>query len=127
MSENEPKTPTLAEIVKQKKQIYHDEAVRCKTLAETSKDPASTISAKSFWDWMEGIHLEIENLYTIVDRLLNSDRYAVNISKQILGLNEVASAEEINVRTKEFGELVSILVRKKVEWEQEEKQKERLK
>lgn len=127
MSENEPKALSLAEFVKQKKQMYHDEAVRCKTYAETSKGSVSTISAESFWNWMESIHLEFEHVYTIVDRLLNSDRYAVNISKQILGLSEIASPEEINARTKEFGELVSILVRKKEEWEQEEKQKERLK
>lgn len=127
MSEGEPKTPTLEEFVKQKKQGYHDEAIRCKAFADLSKTPQQAISAETYWKWMEGIINEISNIYTILDRLLNKDRYSLSVSKQILGLGEFASTEEITARTKEFGELVEILVRKKIEWEQEEKQKEKLK
>lgn len=127
MSETEPKTPTLEDFIRLKMQQYHDGAVRCKAFTDLSKNKPEAISAEAYWSWMEGIHAEIENLYTIVDKLMNRDRYGLSISKRILGLNELASSEEVAARTKEFGELVEILVRKKAEWEQEEKQKERLK
>lgn len=126
MSENEKKTPTLKEFVQKKKESYHDETVRIRALKESSKGIRSAIGTEGFWSWMEEIHEEFENLYTIIGRLVNSDRYSVNVSKQILGLNELASTEDLDARTKEFGELVNILMRKKQEWEQEEKLKEKM-
>jgi hypothetical protein len=126
MSEGQKETLSLPEFVRKKKEQYHDELVRVKTYAHETKETKGLVGAESFWGWMEEIHEEFENLYIIVDRLLNSDRYSVNVSKQILGLNELASTEDLNARTKEFGELVNVLIRKKQEWEQEDKLKERL-
>lgn len=128
MSENEPKTPTLEEIVKQKQKSCHDEAVRCKSFEEISKGkrPSTLINQESFFNWMTAIQSEFEDLYTIIGRLLNSDRYSVNLSKQILGLSELASIEELGTRSKEFGDFINILMKKKAEWDEEEKQKEKL-
>jgi hypothetical protein len=57
---------------------------------------------------------------------MNSDSCAVSLSKAILGLSELANRDEIEARTKDFGELVNTLIKKKTEWELEEKQKEKL-
>ena len=127
MSENEPKTLSVDEFVKQKIKECHDESIRTKSFEELAKGskPTRLIPEDTFFNWMSAIQFELENLYTIIDRLLNSDRYSVNVSKQILGLSELASAEELSTRTREFGEFINILMKKKADWEQEEKQKER--
>ncbi len=129
MTQSEKRIPTLEEFVKQKIQQYHDEQVRAKVYWDSYKgqDPPMGIAAEVFWGWTHGTLEELETLYRIVDRLMNADRYALSVSAATLGLPQQATSEEIEVRTREFGDLVNVLVKKKKEWEAEEKEKEKLK
>jgi hypothetical protein len=126
MSATQPVVPTFEEFVRSKKQYYHDESVRLRALVDVAQKTNDKAS-QSFFSWMQGIYSEIEILYSIIENLNNSDRYAVSISKGILGLNEIATSQEIAARTQEFGELTNILVAKRKEWELEEKVKEKMK
>jgi hypothetical protein len=129
MSIEQKRVPTMEEFVKQKIASYHDDAVRSKVHWDASKGqkPPQAISAEIFWSWIQNVYAEIETLYRLIDGLMNSDRYAIRLSTATLGLPQQATSEEIQTRTKEFGELVSILIRRKQEWEAEEKQREKLK
>lgn len=119
----------MEEFVKAKIEEYHDNAVRAKVFWDDSKiqKPQQAVSTEIFWSWIQCAYAEIEMLYRMIDRLMNSDRYAVSLSTSTLGLPMQASSEEIEKRAVEFGELVNILIKKKQEWESEEKEKEKLK
>ena len=122
MTETKPQIPTMEEYVKNQIQVYHDETIRCKTLKETTNDK-KPIDRANFWDWIHSIYAEFENVYRLLDSIMNSNRYSISISKNILGLDQLATSEEISKRSKEFGELVDILVKKKKDWGSEEKEK----
>jgi hypothetical protein len=128
MSQKQKNVPTIEEYVKQKIGQYHDEQVRAKVYWDNYKgqNPPDAISAEVFWSWTQCTYAEIETLYRIIDRLMNDDRYGVSLSKATLGLPEQATIDEIESRTKEFGELVNVLVKKKKEWEAEEEEKAKL-
>ena len=129
MSEQQPRIPTMEEFVKAQIDYYHDNAVRAQAYLDNCQGNAKqlAIAENVFWVWVQKLYAEIETLYRIVDRLMNSDRYNVSISTATLGLPRQATAEEIEKRTKQFGELVNTLIKKKAEWDAEEKVKEKLK
>lgn len=124
MSESQPRVPTLEEFIVQRKQFYHDEAIRVKTLAETQKNQNVAVDSFTFWAWFGTVFDELESLYSVLDTIMNDNRFAISLSKSILGFSKPTPSDELTARAKEIGEFSNILIDKKKEWEQENKEKE---
>src|SRR3990170_4375583 len=97
MSE-QPKVPTVEEFVTKQKQVYHDGAIQLRTMAETVKDTNVVVNAATFYSWVGGIYDEIESLYTVLDVMMGTDRFAVSLSKAILGFNKPTPIEELTAK-----------------------------
>lgn len=126
MSE-QTKTITPEEFVNQQKQKYHDATIQFKTMAEQTKDTNVVVNAASVYSFVAGIYDEIESIYTILNLMMGDDKFAIGLSKAILGFSKPTHVEEIEARAKEIGEFSTILISKKIEWELEEKEKEKYK
>ena len=66
-------------------------------------------------------------IYTVLNVMMGEDKFAVGLSKSILGFSKPTHVDEIEARAKELGEFSTSLINKKKEWELEDKEKERFK
>jgi hypothetical protein len=113
--------------IKNKKQHYHDESIRLKTLAQTVTAKTNALTQADFCNWMGTFFHEFEELYEALEMLMQSDEYAINLTAGIVGCDvKTSTEEEVTKKIHELGDFSNILIQKKKDWEAKEKERERL-
>lgn len=130
MSENEPKI-TFKEWLKKQQEQMNKTIVRTETLGETASE-----DWKGYFNSFKGVFTDLHDLYWAVEFLYDKSKMASKesdnkietieqVMKKILGLRDGASEKEFKDRAEEFGKFVEQLIKKRKEWEAEEKEKEK--